>query len=263
MTTNVVGAGRVVISLDLEDLASKRAVKWTYTNPLEAIFAFSDLSQQNASNVRSVAIVDGAKLRVMTLDDGAGAYFFNDVTVGKFPTTSDLQSLDPDGVDWLTRGVANVSASVVQGGDLWIAWDAAATSPGDSPSYPNAHVRLAKVSMATWKTLEERQVWNKDYAFAYGCLAVGANGDVGYGVGVGGPGDYPNSCFGILGDFIVYFRDSSSATPGAGSEPRWGDYITVRPSASDQKRFAACGYFSKKSGGGASQRPFYLSYGRP
>ena len=80
---------------------------------------------------------------------------------------------------------------------------------------------------------------------------------------VGGARDYPNSCFGILGDFVVYFRDASAATPGADSEPRWGDYITVRPSAADPRRFAAFGYFTGKSGASAVQRPFYLSYGRP
>ena len=62
-----------------------------------------------------------------------------------------------------------------------------------------------------------------NYAFAYGCLALLDKQQVGYGVAVGGASDYPNSCFGILGDFVVYFRDTSHATPGAGAEPRWGD----------------------------------------
>ncbi len=263
MTTNVVGKGRVVMTLDLEDLAQRRPVHWARTDPLGGMFQFSDLSQQNGKNVHSVAIASSSGLRVMTLDDGAGTYGFHDVKVGQFSVASDLASLDPDGVDWLTRGVANVSASVVHGNDLWVAWDAAASAAGDTPFYPNAQVRLARIDVGTWKAVEERQVWNPDYAFAYGCLAVAPGGDVGYGVGVGGSHDYPNSCFGILGDFVVYFRDSSTATPGAGSEPRWGDYITVRPSATDPRRFASFGYFTKKSGGGASQRPFYLSYGRP
>jgi hypothetical protein len=264
MTTNLSGEGRVVMTLDLEDLAQRRPVHWGRTDPLEAMFQFSDLSQQNSKNiVHSVAIASTSTLRVMTLDDGAGTYGFHDVAVGQFPVTADLASLDPDGVDWLTRGVANVSASVVHGSSLWTAWDAAASAAGDKPFYPHAHVRLARISTGTWKVVEEVQVWNPDYAFAYGCLALGPRGAVGYGVGVGGPHDYPNSCFGILGDFVVYFRDKSTATPGAGSEPRWGDYVTVRPSARDGSRFSAFGYFTKQSGSGASQRPFYLEYGRP
>ena len=64
-------------------------------------------------------------------------------------------------------------------------------------------------------------------------------------------------------EFVVYFRDGSSATPGADSEPRWGDYITVRPSSSEARRFSAFGYYVKRQGSNAIQRPFYLSYGRP
>jgi hypothetical protein len=270
MTTNLSGKGRVVMTLDLDDLAERRTVHWGRTEPLEAKFQFSDLSQQNSRNVvHSVAIATSSTLRVMTLDDGAGTYGYHDVKVGQFPVNADLASLDPDGVDWLTAGVSNVSASVIQGSSLWTAWDAAASAKGDTPFYPHAHVRLARINTGTWKVIEEMQVWNPDYAFAYGCLAIGPDGEeVGYGVGVGGPHDYPNSCFGILGDFVVYFRDSSTATPsgknGAGdTEFRWGDYITVRPSARDRSRFSAFGYFSKKVGTGASQRPFYLEYGRP
>ena len=263
MTTNLVGKGRIVMTLDLGDLAARRAVHWAHTNPLAGMFQFSDLSQQNSVNVHCVAIASTSSLQVMALDDGAGTYAFHDVTVGQFPAASNLVSLDPDGKDWLTRGVANVSASVVGGKNLWVAWDAAASAAGDNPNYPNAHVRIARIDRSTWTRVEERQVWNPDYAFAYGCLAVGPNGDVGYGVAVGGKHDYPNSCFGILGDFVVYFRDTSTATAGAASEPRWGDYITVRPSVLDKRRFAAFGYFTVKSGAGESQRPYFLSYGRP
>jgi hypothetical protein len=263
MTTNLVGSGRIVMTLDLNDLAARKAVRWAYTSPLDGMYQFSDLSQQNSLNVHCVAIASTSSLQVMMLDDAAGTYAFHDVNVGQFPIASNLASLDPDGKDWLTRGVANVSASVVHGNDLWVAWDAAASAASDNPNYPNAHVRIARIDRGSWTRVEERQVWNPDYAFAYGCLSVGSNGDVGYGVAVGGKNDYPNSCFGILGDFVVYFRDTSTATAGAASEPRWGDYITVRPSIFDNRRFAAFGYFTLKSGTGESQRPYFLSYGRP
>jgi hypothetical protein len=260
LTTNLKGKGRIVLSLSLEDLEARGTVGWWRTDPLDAIFQFSDLSQQNLAGVHSVAIVDGSNLRVLTLDDAAVTYDFHDVTVGRFPTSTDLVSKDPDGVDWLTLGVANVSASVRTGGDLWVAWDAAASDAGDTPFYPNAHVRLARIAVASWKAVQEHQVWNSGYAFAYGCLAVGPEGDIGYGVGVGGASDYPDSCFGILGDFVVYYRDRSSSTAGASTEPRWGDYITVRPSSEDRRRFAAFGYYTAA---GELQQPFYLSYGRP
>src|SRR5262249_16689161 len=263
MTTNLSGVGRVVMSLSLDDLEQGNAVQYRYTAPLDGMFHFSDLSQQNRQNVHMVVIESDSSLRIMSIDDSSGTYKFHSVTVGQFPSASDLKSLDPDGVDWLTKGVANVSASVLAGGNLWVAWDAAASAAGQTPFYPNAHVRLARIDLNTWHTVEERQVWNPDYAFAYGTLAVAPDGDIGYGVAVGGPHDYPNSCFGILGDFVVYFRDTSNATAGAPSDARWGDYITVRPSQADARRFSAFGYFVSKPPSGAVQQCFYLSYGRP
>jgi len=209
-------------------------------------------------------IVKDTSLRVVSCHDGTGTYDFHDLSVGKFPVATDLISLDPDGNDWLTLGVANVSAVLSHGDDLWIAWDAAASKPGDNPFYPNAHVRIAQAKVSTWNVVSEMQVWNKDYAFAYGTLAVNPAGDIGYGVAVGGKSDYPNSCFGILGDFIVYYRDTSDTTAQGNGIPRWGDYITVRPSLITQDKFAAFGYFTKKkSGGGNFQTPYYLQYGRP
>jgi hypothetical protein len=149
MTTNLSGKGRVVLSLSLDDLEARRTVTWGRTNPLDGRYDFSDLSQQNRTNVHMAAIKTTTSLEVMTLDDGAGTYGFHDVTVGQFPVATDLMSNDPDKVDWLTRGVANVSAALIHGGDLWVAWDAAASAAGDSPSYPNAHCRIAAISLAT------------------------------------------------------------------------------------------------------------------
>jgi hypothetical protein len=262
MTTNLVGQGRVVMSLSLDDLDQRQPVSWSHTDPLDRRYAFSHLSQQNPQNVHLAAIETSTSLEVMTFDDGAGSYGFQSVAVGQFPTDADLKSEDPDGVDWLTRGVAHVSAALADEGSIWVAWDAAASAPGESPVYPNAHVRIARISTNSWTTLDERQVWNPDYAFAYGCLAL-ADGEVGYGVGVGGSSDYPNSCFGILGDFVVYYHDTSTSTAGASSEARWGDYITVRPSTVDPRRFAAFGYYTDGVGNAYQQRPFHLSYGRP
>ena len=266
LTTNIVGKGRIVIRIPLDELSKGGTISWQYTKPLDGLFQFSDLSQQNGVNTYMAGIVDGSTLRVFSCTDGNNSYQTKDLPLGSFPRASDgnLVSKDPNGVDWLTKGVANVSAVLSNGDDLWIAWDASASKAGDKPFYPNAHIRLARVRVSTWKVLSEAQVWNPDYAFAYGALAINGAGDVGYGVGVGGTNDFPMSCFGILGDFVVYYPDNSEATAGAPNDARWGDYITVRPSQTTPGKFSAFGYFTKKkSGGGVFQTPYYLLFGRP
>ena len=208
-----------------------------------------------------VAIKSDTELEVMTYDDGAGTYGFNTVKVGKFPNASDLSSLDPDGVDWLTR------AWPMSRHPWWMGERSG--RPGTLRPARQTNRQLSQrprpdcaIDLSSWTAIDERQVWNPDYAFAYGCLAV-LNGDIGYGVAVGGKNDYPNSCFGILGDYVVYYRDTSTATGGLPTEARWGDYITVRPSHSRDRRFAAFGYYTDGTGASYNQRPFHLSYGRP
>lgn len=95
MTTNLVGNGRIVMNLNLDDLVARDPVHWGYTNPLDATYQFSDLSQQNSQNVRCVAIATSSSLQVMALDNSSGTYAFHDVSVGQFATTTNLTSLDP------------------------------------------------------------------------------------------------------------------------------------------------------------------------
>jgi hypothetical protein len=266
LTTNLEGKGRVVIRVPLSELGTG-TITPQFTSPLDAsdsVFQFSDLSQQNGVNTYMAGIVDGTHLRVFSCTDSNSAWQTRDVTVGKFPTADgDLVSKDPNGADWLTLGVPNVSAILSNGDDLWIAWDAAPSKPGDQPVYPNAHIRIAQIRVSTWTVSSEMQVWNPDYAFAYGTMAMDGNGNLGYGVGVGGSKTFPMSCFGILGDFVVYYQDDSDATAMGNGIPRWGDYITVRPSVTAADRFAAFGYFTKKTTTGAFQTPYYLVFGRP
>lgn len=267
MTTNLVGKGRVVIRIRLSELAALGTVNPQYTKkPLDDRFKYSSLSQQNDGDLYLAAITNDSTLQVAILHDNSTSYDLRDVQVGKFPREDNLVSNDPNGVDWLTRGVPHVSAVVVAGNDLWIAWDAAPSKPGSQPFFPHAHVRMARVTIGTWTAASEHQVWNPDYAYAYATLARDSRNNIGYGVALGGPKDFPMSCFGVLGDFKVYYQDRSDATAIVNGEPRWGDYITVRPSDSTGgQQFAGFGYFTKKTSTptGFFQTPYYLVYGRP
>ena len=52
---------------------------------------------------------------------------------------------------------------------------------------------------------------------------------------VGGSSDYPNSCFGILGDFVVY-RDTSTATAGPRADRAGATTSPFGPSVNDRRR---------------------------
>jgi len=86
-----------------------------------------------------------------------------------------------------------------------------------------------------------------DHAFSYPSLAVNSDGEVGIALAWGGGSKfYASFAVGILGDFVVWFSEASNATDstnsGAGSNGRWGDYVTCRQSHPDTALFSATGY---------------------
>jgi hypothetical protein len=104
------------------------------------------------------------------------------------------------------------------------------------------------------------QVWNDKYAFAYPVLAVNARDEVGIMLGWGGSGDHANCAMGILGDFVVWFRDGSTRTV-----QRFGDYLTTRPGERNRSLFGAWGYWVTEVAGDPASceyHPFYARYGR-
>ena len=65
---------------------------------------------------------------------------------------------------------------------------------------------------------------------------------------------------GIIGDFVVWFRDGSTRTV-----QRFGDYLTTRPARRNQSLFAAFCYFVTAVAGDPAScqyNPFYCRYGR-
>ena len=110
------------------------------------------------------------------------------------------------------------------GDDVWLAWTAGKGDGGAGGfSFPHPHVRVAQVDTTNWTLKSEMQVWNRNHAFAYPVLNVNGTGEIALGVGFGGPPMNPDSAFGIIGDFVVWFVNGSDR-----ALTRWGDYLAIR-----------------------------------
>jgi hypothetical protein len=76
----------------------------------------------------------------------------------------------------------------------------------------------------------------------------------------GGKNDHANAAVGILGDFVVWFRNGSEVTT-----TRWGDYVTCRRAARKASHFAGFAYYINKDTSRASGYyfdPYYVVFGR-
>ena len=114
--------------------------------------------------------------------------------------------------------------------------------------------------------LQQVQIWNDDYAFAYPALATNAcTQEVGLSFEYGGPNNYEDHVVGFWGDFVAYRTTGSNV-----GTCRFGDYVTIRQASRTHENpgnlFDAFGYGLKKvppPGAGTDTDIHYVVFGRP
>lgn len=267
VSTDVFSAGgRLVLRIPLKELAAGGTINYGYTDASKSGTAWGGhLVQQTRSQCVWVGHVDNSTLEVFTMPDGGNTYSSFTMKVATWPNGSH-SSLGPDGNDWLTK-LRNFPNFAVTGGverdngHVVLAWSASkgkGTSNGFN--FPNTHGRVAEIDLSARSVVSEMQIWNPDYAFAYPNLALNSRDEVGVILGWGGASNHANCAMGIIGDFVVWFRDDSTRTP-----QRFGDYLTTRPAHRRPSRFGGWGYFVTEVTGQPTKcdyHPFYVRYGR-
>lgn len=273
VTTNAKNKGRIVIRLLLKDLIAG-SVGSEYTPPLEVgkdpstggnTLDYAHLCQQSPDGAFWAGHVDNSTLRVYSMSDSSSSYSSHDVKVGSWPNSSDYSSTAPDGGDWLgcdTCGDAEISGAVRRGDELWFAWTAShGAGMSGGFDFPNPHVRMATIRISDWTLINEMQIWNNDYAFAYPTLNTNSMDEVGVGVAFGGEHDFADAAFGIIGDFVVWYMNASDTTV-----KRWGDFITTRRCKRRPDWFAGFGYYTLKDASVTKwkvyQKPYYVLFSR-
>ncbi len=149
-----------------------------------------------------------------------------------------------------------------RGNEVWFAWTASnGTGASGGFNFPNANIQVAKIDPSNnYKRIDQFAIWNNDYAFAYPALATNGQNEVGIALGWGGKNDNANCAVGILGDFVVWYPETSTA-----STARWGDYVTARQASPQTNLFAGFGYAILKDAtttAGVKFDPFYILFGR-
>jgi hypothetical protein len=267
VSTDVFAAnGRLVVRIPLKELQAGGSLNFDFTDPTRSTNAWGGhLVQQCRSRAVWVGHRSNSQIEVYSLPDAGNTYSSFTVDVAAWPNGTH-SSLGPDGNDWLTKLDSFPKFAVTGGverddGHVMLAWSATAGRGSASAfEFPNTHVRLVEVDTTARSAVSELQVWNDKYAFAYPVLAVNARDEVGIMLGWGGSGDHANCAMGILGDFVVWFRDGSTRTV-----QRFGDYLSTRPGERNRSLFGAWGYWVTDVAGDPAScdyHPFYARYGR-
>lgn len=287
INTNVFAGklGKLFFELPLADLAAGRSLSF--------LFAFIDTSKTPIVGSPTQNIdgdvnhwaqhIDNSTMRLYRSDGNEGNYTWRDRKVANWPLISsgDIAEAAPDWTDWISEDHRIIGATR-QGNQVWFAWTAGKGDGGGGGfSYPHAHIQIAKFDVTQdFKLVEQSQVWNPDYAFAYPSLTTNSDNEVGISLAWGGPSAYGSHAVGILGDFVVWFGDESDLTSlrqqqDAAGNPitnpdgtpamysRFGDYVHVRLAHPNTRWFSGFGYAANKdSSGNEELDSIYVEFGR-
>jgi hypothetical protein len=268
MAINALGSpgGRLVVRIPLQQLHDSATINMNY------LFSNGCYPTQNAGGTVYWSSHNSNKqMRVYEWAENSGSVFQHDVNIQPWPTdnngskTDPYVSIAPNGQDWTesewtfpgcTRGATQALGPARHEGQLfaneiWFAWTA---TPGGG--FPNVHLQVVRIDPVDFSLIAQDQIWNSDYAFAYGSLTTNSANQVGVAAAWGGGTFNENSAVGIYGDHVLYITGSSDDSQG-----RWGDYITVREHSPDQALFSAETYSTNKASEGGFE-PHYILYGR-
>jgi hypothetical protein len=255
--------GFQVSRISLAEIQAGGTITIFYTDPPDAGLAWGGhLMQDTLDEIFWAAHNGNSQLRVFSWQEGSGTYFWRDVGISSWANNA-LSSTTPDGQNWVAGsggfpGNAVIGATRVAN-QLWFAWSA-----GTDNNFRQPHVEMVTLDRShDFNRIQQVQVWNNDYAFAYPSLATNAcTQEVGMSFEHGGGGNFENHVVGFWGDFVAYITTGSDL-----GTTRFGDYVTIRQAPRTNTNpgnlFNAFGYGLNRAAAGSQTDIHYVLFGRP
>lgn len=258
ISSDAVGTGLVVMRLPLNEIRNGTGFTFWFTQASDGANAYGGhVSQNTGDEVFWAGHVSNSQMRLFSWKETDNQYFWRDRDINSW-TRSQPSSSTPSGVDWLQFGFPGnaVLGLTRRGGEVWYAWNAAAGG-----GFTNPQIQVVKVRTSDYTVLEQMQIWNNDYSFAYPCFSTNTDNEVGISLGWGGRTTEAHHAAGFMGDFVVYYPRLST-----GSLNRYGDYTSIRRFNGNGRWFDAAGYTTQTNpppASGLFQDVHYILFGRP
>lgn len=245
------GQNRFVIRVPLKELKAKSTINFQYTGSTEAFW--SHVTQNGVNGVYWAGHKNNSTMKIYSFMDSDGFYSWRDVNINSWPNST-ISSTAANGTDWLSDASwkTYVRAAAVRGNSAFFAWNA---SKGGG--FPQPHIQIAEINLNTFTLVNQMQVWNPDFAFAYPYFEMNSRqerGQLGMIVAFGGTPFNASSGVGVWGDFVVYYPRLSGL-----SQNNYGHYHTARRSGSDPSQWVGAGYTYEANG---TVLPYYLRFSR-
>jgi hypothetical protein len=244
----------VVFRIPLDLLASGGAMSYNFfsttsNGSLRCTLGARDVMYFGSHN-------SGSSLRLFTWRENSNAVSFNDIAVTPWLGGA-YSAPGPDGNNWLSRTDPRITAAWQTCGVAGFMWTA-----NRQTGRPRPFIRAVRIDTATKVKIDEPDIWNNGFAYAYPDACSNDAGGVGLTLFRGGGSAFPTHVVGIWNNTANAWQlaDSRAGTNGP-ADTKWGDYLTCRRHSPDGFTFIASGYTLQ----GGSQRenvePRYVHFG--
>jgi hypothetical protein len=227
----------VVFRFPLDDLTSSDG------NPGVEFFETDEFSvrcSQGATDVMYFAChIDGGQIRLFEWPESDQTASFVDITVGPWVGGGGGYSAPgPDGNNWLRRADPRITGGWVSDNIIGFMWSA-----NRSSSRPFPYVRVVRIDANTKQIVDEPDIWNPSFAYAYPEACPNSNGEVGITLFRGGSNIHPGHVVGMwdgaAGSWTLQGNIDGTNGP---ADRKWGDYITCRKHPTDPTGWLAVGF---------------------
>lgn len=240
------GANRYVIRIPLQELNAKSTVNYQFTGSTTAFW--SHITQNGTNAVYWAGHTNNSTMLVYSMRDNENIYSWRNVNINSWPNST-MSSIAADGNDWLSDAnwKTYVRAATMRDNIAVFAWNAS-----HSANFPQTHVQIVEINTSSFNLVNQMQIWNPDFAFAYPYFETNAKGQIGIITAFGG-GTYDSSSgVGVWGDFVIYYPRLSQR-----SNTNYGHYHTTRRSGSNPDEWVSAGFTYEA---GNAVQPYYVRF---
>lgn len=248
----------VVLRLSLDQLAAGAELSYNY-------FATTELGSIKCTQGAREAMYfgshrTGTSVRVFSWPEDSTAPASTDVTIAAWSDATRVAP-GPDGRDWCDRIDRRMTAAWVANGVIGFMWTAAQ----DPPTRPFPYVRVVRIDEKTKALIDEPDIWNSGFAWAYPAVSPNDRGHLGLSAFWGGGSSHPSHAVGIDDDYtpaVGWAFVTTKAGSHGPSANRWGDYLACRRHAPDGLTWIATGFTQQGGTAGEDIEPRFIHFGR-
>lgn len=145
----------------------------------------------------------------------------------------------PDGNEWLSRTDDRITGAWVANGVIGFAWSA--NRDGNDRPFP--FVRVVRLVEANKILIDEPDIWNSKYAFAYPATCPNKRGDVGIALCRGGGPIHPSHVVGAFNPDTLSWELKGTRNGTHGPDDfKWGDYVDIKQFSGNGLSWVANGF---------------------